>query len=83
MVFCLGPRVDLESYNRVVYRNGEGILPARLLGKQQAPEKRYFNFFADDKTYHEAPVDAFAGERDRLSLLGARFSQYVRAELPH
>ncbi|HEV3446884.1 MAG TPA: VWA domain-containing protein [Gemmataceae bacterium] len=82
VVFCLGPRVDLESYNRLLYRNGEGILPARLLGKQQAPDKRFFNFFAEEKTYHEPPLDAFAGERDRLSLLGARFTQYMRAELP-
>src|SRR5205814_5702852 len=70
------------AYNRLLYRNGEGILPARLLGTQQAPEKRYFNFFAEEKSYHEPPLDAFAGERDRLSLLGARVSQYVRAELP-
>src|SRR5437660_684518 len=81
VVFCLGPRVDLEAYNRLVYRNGDGILPARLIGAQQAPEKRFFNFFAEEKSYHEPPLDAFAGERDRLSLLGARFSQYVRAEL--
>src|SRR5205085_606403 len=82
VVFCLGPQVDLESYNRLIYRNGEGILPARLIGKQQAPEKRFFNFFAEEKSYHQPPLDAFAGERDRLSLFGARFSQYMRAELP-
>jgi hypothetical protein len=82
VVFCLGPRVDLEAYNRLLYRNGEGILPARLLGLQPAGDKRFFNLFADEKAFHEPPLDAFAGERDRASLLGARFQQYVRAELP-
>ena len=82
VVFCLGPRADLESYNRLLYRNGEGLLPARLLGIQEAPEKRVFNFFGEEKAFHEAPLEAFAGERDRISLLGTRFRQYVRAELP-
>jgi hypothetical protein len=81
IVVCLGPRVDLEAYNRLLYKNGEGILPARLLGLQPAGDKRFFNFFADEKSFHEPPLDAFAGERDRLSLIAARFSQYVRAEL--
>jgi hypothetical protein len=81
VVFCLGPRVDLEAYNRLIYRGGEGVLPARLLGRQEAPEKRAFNLFAEEKAFHEPPLDAFSGERDRMSLLAARFSQYVRAEL--
>jgi hypothetical protein len=81
VVFCLGPRVDLEAYNRLVYCGGEGILPARLVGLQAASEKRYFNLFADEKGYHQPPLDAFAVERDRAGLLTARFHQYVRAEL--
>jgi hypothetical protein len=81
VVFCLGPQVDLEAYNRLLYRNGEGILPARLVGRQAAPAKRFFNFFADEDAFHEAPLAAFAGERDRASLLAARFRQYVRAEV--
>jgi Aerotolerance regulator N-terminal/von Willebrand factor type A domain len=81
-VFCLGPHVDLEAYNRLLHRNGEGILPARLMGIQATPDKRFFNLFADEKQFHEPPLDAFGAERDRLSLLSARFRQYVRAELP-
>src|SRR5262249_1165908 len=37
VVICLGPGVDLEAYNRVLHRNGEGPLPARLLARQEAP----------------------------------------------
>lgn len=83
VVICLGPQVDLEAYNRLLYRNGEGILPGRLLGTQRAPEGRVFTFYADgDDTFRRPPVEAFAGDIDRASLLGARFRQYVRVELP-
>lgn len=82
VVFCLGPRVDLEAYNRIVYRNGEGILPARLLAVQPALERDTFHLSGDDKSFRESPLDAFASERDRASLLGARFRQYVRTEPP-
>jgi hypothetical protein len=83
VVFCLGPRVDLEAYNRLVYRNGNGILPARLLGRQSAPPKSYFNLFAgsDERDYKDPPLNAFTDFRDRESLRAARFRQYVRAEL--
>ncbi|HLN27448.1 MAG TPA: VWA domain-containing protein [Gemmataceae bacterium] len=81
VVFCLGPQVDLEVYNRLLFHNGEGILPARFLSKQEAPAKRFFNFIAEEDAYHEPPLAAFAGERDRASLLAARFRQYIRVEL--
>jgi len=83
VVFCLGPRVDLEAYNRLVYRNGEGLLPARLIGQQLAPAGAYFNLYAgsDDKDYKEPPLRAFTDLRDRESLRSARFRQYIRTEL--
>ena len=82
VVFCMGPQVDIEAYNRIVYRNGEGILPGRLLSVQQAPEKDFFRFIAEEKDFHQPPLDAFAADRDRNSLLSSRFRQYVRVELP-
>jgi hypothetical protein len=83
VVFCLGPRVDLEAYNRLVYRNGDGILPARLIGRQSAPPKSYFNLFAgsDDKDYKNPPLNAFTDIRDRETLRSARFREYVQVEL--
>ncbi len=82
IVFCLGPHVDLESYNRLLYRDGEGILPAKLLGVETAPENQYFNFQAEEKEFHQSPLDAFSSANDQASLLAARFRQYIRAELP-
>ncbi|HEV8059984.1 MAG TPA: VWA domain-containing protein [Gemmataceae bacterium] len=82
VIFCMGPQVDIEAYNRIVYRNGEGILPARLLSMQAAPEKDIFRLFAEEKSFHVPPLEAFAADRDRNSLLSARFRQYMRVELP-
>lgn len=33
VVFCLGEQVQIEDYNRELYRDGKGILPARLVGR--------------------------------------------------
>jgi hypothetical protein len=82
VVFCLGPHVDLEVYNRLLYRDGQGILPARLLGRQQAPEQRAFTLYTDEQNYKEPPLEAFAADKDKASLLSARFREYVRVELP-
>ena len=60
----------------------KGILPGRLLGQQTAPANRFFTFHAGDESYQRPPLDAFAADLDRMSLLGARFRQYVRVELP-
>ncbi len=80
VVFCLGPHVDLEAYNRLLYRNGQGILPARLIGQQRAPAKRAFSLYGDEESYKRPPLDAFASDRDKASLMFARFREYVRAE---
>ncbi|MBY0527706.1 MAG: VWA domain-containing protein [Gemmataceae bacterium] len=82
VVFFLGPRVDLEAYNRLIYRNAEGILPARLLGVQRAPQGRTFTFYAEEDTYKRPPIEAFVADHNRAGLLGARFAQYIRTELP-
>jgi hypothetical protein len=83
VVFCLGPQVDLEAYNRLLYRDGEkGILPAKLIGTRVAPTDRPYSFFAEEESYRLPPLDAFAGENDRPSLATARFRQYVRVEVP-
>jgi hypothetical protein len=82
VVFCVGPQVDLEAYNRVLYRNGEGILPGRLLGLQSAPPERFFSLFAEEDNYKQPPLEPFAADRDRLSLTGVRFRHYIRVEPP-
>jgi hypothetical protein len=81
VVFGLGDKVDRGAYNELLYRDGGGILPARLLKEQPAPSSSYYHFFVDDRNYREPPLDAFTETGDRLSLVGARFRQYVSVEL--
>jgi hypothetical protein len=83
VVFCLGPRVDLGAYNDLLYKNGSGILPGRLLGKQSATSTTFFHLFADEHAFQLPPLREFADDKDRVGLLlFPRFWQYVRAELP-
>ena len=82
VVLCLGPDVDLEAYNQLLYRNGEGFLPARLLGYRDSAGSSFFSFQADDDAYHHALLTAFSADRDRSSLTNVRFHKYVRAALP-
>jgi uncharacterized membrane protein len=82
VVFCLGPHVDLSAYNQLLYRDGTGPLPARLLGYEEAARDVFFSFRADEEAYRRPPLDAFAADRDRNSLTRARFRRYVRTVLP-
>jgi hypothetical protein len=82
VVFCLGDHVDLGAYNDLLDKNGTGILPAKLLGKQSATANTFFHLSADERAFQSPPLDAFADDNDRVSLLLPRFRQYVRAELP-
>lgn len=34
VVWCLGNRINSENYNRLLFRNGEGILPAMLMDRR-------------------------------------------------
>jgi len=50
VVFCLGSQVRAENYNRVLYRDGQGLLPARLGNRKQLAE-------SSDDGYHFDPTD--------------------------
>jgi len=88
IIFALGPQVDLAAYNDVLYRNGQGLLPARLIGRERAPEGYEFHFepAEDARTFQEPPLKVFAEDSKYVSLrsqfLQASFSEYFRCELP-
>jgi uncharacterized membrane protein len=82
LVVCLGPNVDLEAYNRLLYKDGQGLLPAKLVSTVQAPADGFFTLVADEDAYQRPPLTVFAGDDERASLLAARFKQYVRVESP-
>jgi hypothetical protein len=76
-IFFLGDQVDLKTYNDSLYRNGQGILPARLEKKVEAKDRTWFQF--KDADYNLPPLKAFGTADDRSSLESARFRQYVKA----
>ena len=80
VVVSLGDQVDLGSYNEFLYRNGTGLLPARLLSRARAPAEFFFHLGADAESYRVPPLDAFGDDNDRVSLLAARFRQFVRSQ---
>jgi len=81
VVVSLGERSaeHLELYNRLLSKKDQGLLPAKLLGVQQAPPEHYFVLQASDEAYLTPPLKAFEGDDDRASLHSVRFRQYVRA----
>ncbi|HEV2950294.1 MAG TPA: VWA domain-containing protein [Gemmataceae bacterium] len=82
VVICLGPRVDLEAYNRLLYRNGEGILPAKLVGRERAPDERFYTFYSDDEGYKKPPLTDFGADNGKTILQSVPFYEYVIAEVP-
>src|SRR4029077_1659534 len=84
LVVSLGDRSadNLEMYNRLLYKKGQGLLPARLLGVQQSPKGHYFRLNVPTPEYFlEPPLAAFNNDYDRIALSAVRFHKYVRAEV--
>jgi len=79
VVFCLGDQVRPENYNRVLYQDGQGILPARLGDRADAANdpQRVFQFDVADLKH--PIVNPFEGNPG-TGLDQALTTQYVRVE---
>lgn len=82
LIFTLGGQVDVEAFNRLLYRDGTGLIPAELVARKRAPEEQYFTLTAADDAFQQPPLAAFAGDSDRAALLNVRFRQYYQVRLP-
>jgi hypothetical protein len=82
VVVSVGDQVaeHLDLYNRRLYKDGQGILPAKLIKKVQASTDHHFILQASEEAYLEPPLKAFAEDDDRSSLRKARFRQYLQAK---
>lgn len=81
-VFFAGSQVDVGNYNRLLYRDGNGLLPAELKEKRQAPADGTFHLDIENDSIGTAvqpPLQAFSAD-DRLGLRLVRFEQYLHAE---
>lgn len=84
-VVTLGDKAleKLDHYNDLLFKNEQGILPARLIKKITAPaEHNFYLQNSDEDAWREPPLTAFAHEVDRLTLRNARFKSYVLSEVP-
>jgi len=81
LIVGLGPSVDAESYQRLLYRDGDGILPARLIRRERAGDGQFFSITTEDDAFRRPPFAAFAADDDRAAILSARFSEYWKLEL--
>ncbi|MSR56877.1 MAG: VWA domain-containing protein [Planctomycetaceae bacterium] len=61
VVWCLGDQVSAENYNQTLFRDGAGVLPARLGDRRGDPEKRDESFGFDPGEFLHPIVNAFQG----------------------
>jgi len=82
VVFSVGDQVadNLEAYNRLLYSNGQGLLPAKL--KQRAQDQFTIQAPNPAEDFKVAPLKVFQDDDDRIALHSSRFRQYLVAELP-
>jgi len=82
VVFFLGDQVQPGEYNRLLYRGGQGLLPAALLAKQNASEAFDYQLLPEDEAEREPPLRAFQAANDRASLVAARFRRFFQLGEP-
>lgn len=80
VVWFLGDLVDSQSYNRVLYRDGNGILPVQLGARVGDAQKRQSFFVFDPRDYAHPIVQPFRGATQG-GLVTTPVFEYVRAEL--
>jgi hypothetical protein len=78
VVFSLGDRVDLGAYNEMLYRDGQGLLPARLLRVQQAPTGIVYQLRMEPEADRQDPLRAFQDAAARERLLEPTFDRFVQ-----
>ncbi len=86
LVIGLGPNAagNLEVYNRLLWRDGNGLLPAKLLGIAEAEgaDDPGFRLAADEDAYRRPPLSGFKDDNSRAGLTSVPFKKYVRIDAP-
>ena len=81
LVIAMGDRVSLSDYNAVLYRNGNGLLAAKLdsLATIGNDNRRLYLF--DTAKLNHPIVDQFVGNPD-AGLAGVMAFRYVKVQMP-
>ncbi|MDB5335247.1 MAG: hypothetical protein JWN70_866 [Planctomycetaceae bacterium] len=80
VVWCLGDRVDVANYNRVLFKDGQGILPAEILDRHgnAVQQKEVFGF--DPLEFQHPIVKVFQGNPE-AGLERTQTYEYFRTKL--
>lgn len=73
---------NLEEHNKVLYKDGRGLLPAKLVKRIEPPDEHFFHLYATDEAFREPPLKEFADSDDRVGLTSARFRTHLQVDPP-
>ncbi len=88
VIFALGPQVQVNEYNRVLFRQENNpvaaLLPASLLSLQKvdADSPFRFRFHREADSDQQPPISAFRAANDQASLLAPRFQAFFQVREP-
>ncbi len=76
LVIALGDQVQKDEYNRVLFREGNGLLPMPLLGPRTGNAAYYFKLGIEGDPKKEPLLKAFSEGEEYKGLLVPRFERY-------
>lgn len=85
VVIGLGPNAAAakEAYNRLLYAEGNGILPGPLGEVVTAPpDDPGFRLFSEEAEYRRPPLLAFRDDKARAGLVTVPFRSYLKMDAP-
>ncbi|MCU0704046.1 MAG: VWA domain-containing protein [Fimbriiglobus sp.] len=84
VVIGLGPNAvaNRDRYNELLYADGTGLLPGKILGVKSAPDDVGFLLSADEKAFTLDPLAAFRTDNARAGLVTVPFKQYALLDAP-
>ncbi len=84
VVFFGGDQVVAENYNRLLYRDGEGLLPAAIGGSVGDASKKQAGFYFNPMRYRHPLISEYQGEADPVTagLTRVLTWQYHKLTLP-
>ena len=80
VIWTMGDQVRIDAYNSVLYRDGQGILPARLLQRVGDLDKRSSSFEFDASDLSHPLVQVFEGNPD-AGLETTRTTAYLKVQV--
>ncbi|MDB5386853.1 MAG: hypothetical protein JWM11_2499 [Planctomycetaceae bacterium] len=82
VVWCLGDRTSAENYNRLLYRNGQGILPAMLMDRRgNAVQRTEASVFTFDPLNFKHPILKVFQGNPNSGLERTQTFEYFRTKL--